>query len=43
VAANYIDQATVDEMKKEMGIVARDPNAVFFFSFIQAKARNGVD
>jgi ubiquinone/menaquinone biosynthesis C-methylase UbiE len=41
--AKYVDQTTVDEMKKEMKIVARDPNAVFFFSFIQAKARNGMD
>jgi ubiquinone/menaquinone biosynthesis C-methylase UbiE len=43
LAAGYVDQETVDGMKKEMSIVARDPNAVFFFSFIQAKARNGMD
>lgn len=41
--AKYVDQETVDGMKKEMSIVARDPNAVFFFSFIQAKARNGMN
>jgi ubiquinone/menaquinone biosynthesis C-methylase UbiE len=43
LAAGYVDQETVDGMKQEMSIVARDPNAVFFFSFIQAKARNGMD
>lgn len=41
IAAKYVDQATVDGMKAEMKVVANDPNAVFFFSFIQAKARNG--
>lgn len=40
MAANYVDQATVDGMKKEMSVVESDPNAVFFFSFIQAKAKN---
>jgi ubiquinone/menaquinone biosynthesis C-methylase UbiE len=40
VAANYVTQETVDGMKKEMSVVASDPNAVFFFSFIQAKAKN---
>ncbi len=40
--AKYVDQATVDGMKSEMSVVANDPNAVFFFSFIQAKARNGM-
>lgn len=42
IAAKYVDQKTVDGMKEEMKVVARDPNAVFFFSFIQAKARNGM-
>jgi ubiquinone/menaquinone biosynthesis C-methylase UbiE len=37
--AKYVDQETVDGMEKEMKVVANDPNAVFFFSFIQAKAR----
>lgn len=41
LASKYVDQATVDGMKAEMKVVANDPNAVFFFSFIQAKARNG--
>lgn len=40
--AKYVDQKTVDGMKAEMKVVANDPNAVFFFSFIQAKARNGM-
>jgi ubiquinone/menaquinone biosynthesis C-methylase UbiE len=40
VAAKYVTQETVDGMKKEMSVVANDPNAVFFFSFIQAKAKN---
>jgi len=39
--AKYVTQEIVDGMKKEMAVVANDPNAVFFFSFIQAKARNG--
>ncbi len=42
VNAKYVDQKTVDGMKTEMSVVANDPNAVFFFSFIQAKARNGM-
>ena len=42
LAAKYVDQQTVDGMKAEMKVVASDPNAVFFFSFIQAKAKNGM-
>ena len=42
LSAGYVDQETIDGMKKEMKVVANDPNAVFFFSFIQAKARNGM-
>ncbi len=41
LAAGYVDQETVNGMKAEMKVVANDPNAVFYFSFIQAKARNG--
>ena len=41
VEAKYVTEETVEGMKKEMAVVANDPNAVFFFSFIQAKARNG--
>lgn len=40
VAANYVTTEIVEGMKKEMAAVANDPNAVFFFSFIQAKAKN---
>jgi len=39
--AQYVDQETVDGMKKEMSKVASDPDAVFFYSFVQAKARVG--
>ncbi|MBP9681842.1 MAG: methyltransferase domain-containing protein [Bacteriovorax sp.] len=42
LSAKYVDQKTVDGMKAEMKVVANDPNAVFFFSFIQAKAKNGM-
>lgn len=42
LSAGYVDEATVEGMKNEMKVVANDPNAVFFFSFIQAKARNGM-
>lgn len=41
LAAQYVDQETVDGMKKEMSKVASDPDAVFFYSFIQAKAKVG--
>lgn len=40
--AGYVTQETVDGMESEMSVVANDPNSVFFFSFIQAKARNGM-
>lgn len=42
VQAGYVTPETVEGMKTEMSVVANDPNAVFFFSFIQAKARNGM-
>lgn len=42
IKAKYVEPETVEGMKKEMSIVANDPNAVFFFSFIQAKARTGI-
>lgn len=38
LSAEYVTQQIVEDMKKEMDIVASDPNAVFFYSFIQAKA-----
>lgn len=36
--AKYIDQATLDNAQAELTQVARDPNAVFYFSFMQAEA-----
>jgi ubiquinone/menaquinone biosynthesis C-methylase UbiE len=39
VAENYVDQETVDKAKEELGRVANDPNAVFLYSFMQAKAQ----
>ncbi len=29
----------VEGMKRELGEVAHDPDAVFFYSFVQARAR----
>jgi hypothetical protein len=39
LAANKVPQEVVDGMTRELQRVARDPNAVFFYSFIQARAR----
>ena len=39
LAANKVSQEIVDGMTRELERVARDPNAVFFYSFIQAHAR----
>jgi ubiquinone/menaquinone biosynthesis C-methylase UbiE len=39
LATNKVTQEAVDGMRRELGRVARDPNAVFFYSFIQARAR----
>jgi hypothetical protein len=39
IEAGRIEQDVVDGMKDELARVARDPNAVFFYSFIQARAR----
>jgi len=36
-----VDAATVEGMKEELRHVAHDPNAVFFYSFVQARARTG--
>jgi ubiquinone/menaquinone biosynthesis C-methylase UbiE len=38
VAAGKTDAATVEGMRKEMQAVRNDPNAVFFFAFVQARA-----
>lgn len=40
IEEKYVTCEVVEEMKKEMAAVAIDPNAVFFFSFVQAKAKN---
>jgi ubiquinone/menaquinone biosynthesis C-methylase UbiE len=39
LGAGRVGQGTVDGMRAELGRVARDPNSVFFYSFIQARAR----
>ena len=38
LTANKVSQETIDEMKKELNVVSKDPRAVFFYSFIQACA-----
>ncbi len=38
LAAGKVDQATVDGMHREMRQVQNDPDAVFFYSFVQARA-----
>jgi ubiquinone/menaquinone biosynthesis C-methylase UbiE len=39
VEENYVDQETVKKAKEELDRVANDPNAVFLYSFMQAKAQ----
>ena len=39
LAAHEVEESVVDGMRKELARVARDPNAVFFYAFIQARAR----
>lgn len=39
IEAQKIDQEVVDAMTEELKKVSRDPNSVFFFSFVQARAR----
>lgn len=39
LAAKRVSKDIVEGMKKELDRVGRDPNAVFFYSFIQAEAR----
>ena len=36
-----VDQETVDEMKNDLEKIARDPNAVFYYTFVQARAARG--
>ncbi|MGE3544249.1 MAG: methyltransferase domain-containing protein, partial [Kofleriaceae bacterium] len=39
LAADKVSQEVVDGMTRELEVVARDPNSVFFYAFIQARAR----
>ncbi|MEN0057324.1 MAG: class I SAM-dependent methyltransferase [Bdellovibrio sp.] len=39
IAAQYVSEDIVQGMTEEMSRVAGDPNAVFFYSFVQARAR----
>jgi ubiquinone/menaquinone biosynthesis C-methylase UbiE len=39
IKAEYVSEEIVEGMKAEMDAVANDPNAVFFYSFVQARAR----
>jgi ubiquinone/menaquinone biosynthesis C-methylase UbiE len=39
IAADQISQDVVDGMTEELARVGRDPNSVFFYSFVQARAR----
>lgn len=39
ISANKVTREVVDLAKKEMDQVAKDPNAVFYYSFIQAQAK----
>lgn len=39
--AGKVSPETVEGMKRELSIVAHDPDAVFFYSFVQARARVG--
>lgn len=39
ISSNFVSEEVVEEMRKEMSKVANDPNAVFFYSFVQAQAR----
>jgi ubiquinone/menaquinone biosynthesis C-methylase UbiE len=39
LAAKQVEQSVVDGMARELARVARDPNSVFFYAFIQANAR----
>lgn len=38
IESNYVSEEIVKEMKTEMARVANDPNAVFYYSFVQARA-----
>ena len=39
IGSEYVDSDLVKEMKRELDQISHDPNAVFHYSFMQAKAR----
>ena len=39
--AGRVSPEVVEGMKRELDRVARDPNSVFFYAFVQARARVG--
>jgi ubiquinone/menaquinone biosynthesis C-methylase UbiE len=39
LAAQKVEASVVEGMRKELALVARAPNSVFFYAFIQARAR----
>jgi ubiquinone/menaquinone biosynthesis C-methylase UbiE len=39
LTAHKVEASVVEGMRKELALVARDPNSVFFYAFIQARAR----
>ena len=38
VEAGLVDEETVEGMRREFRLVQNDPNAVFFYSFVQGRA-----
>lgn len=40
IDSKYVDQDTVQGMKEELSSVEKDPNAVMFYSFVQAEAES---
>lgn len=40
LAAGEVSEEVVEGMRRELARVARDPNSVFFYAFIQARARS---
>lgn len=38
ISAGYVDEETAKKASEELSLVRRDPNAVFMYSFMQAKA-----
>lgn len=38
ISSNYVSEEIVNEAQKELNSVSKDPNAVFYYSFMQARA-----